>query len=395
MTQQFVGWKNNQKESRKSQKTYKVAIVHPSAGVNWSGGTENFAIEIARRLGSDFEIELLAGSPCSPFYYPAGGITRVKARQILQNPLINSAMSKFCTHPDIVIEHLTSFLPCALRLLKQPADLIFPCNDYGGLAMAAFVRRLTGTPILFKAHTGLTNGGSSLVRSLRFRPNHLVVFSQKMAEFVTDLHPNQAITIIPNGVDIGWFKSEGTYIDVGLKKPIALCVASLNRSDHKRVELAIRAIARLPEVSLLLCGDGPDHNYFQMLGEELLGIKRFVIKKFPFHQMPDVYRCADIFTLPSIDEPFGQAYIQAMACGLPVVATNDEMRRYIVADGGILCDVTDVDAYAATIAEALSRNWKMQPRQNAMRFSWDIVALCYRDLIMQMINQSQQLALKS
>jgi glycosyltransferase involved in cell wall biosynthesis len=132
-----------------------------------------------------------------------------------------------------------------------------------------------------------------------------------------------------------------------------------------------------------------------MLGEELLGTKRFAIKKFPFHQMPDVYRCADVFTLPSIDEPFGQAYVQAMACGLPVVVTDDEMRRYIVADAGILCDVTDVDIYAATIAEALSRNWKMQPRQNAMRFSWDIVALCYRDLIMQMISQSQQLGLKS
>jgi glycosyltransferase involved in cell wall biosynthesis len=379
----------------KKNQPYRVAIVHPSAGVNWSGGTENFAIEIAHRLSSDFEIEILAGAPCSPFYYPSGGITRVNARHLLQNTWINSAMSRFCTHPDIVIEHLTSFLPCASRLLKRPADLIFPCNDYGGLAMAAFVRKLTGTPILFKAHTGLTNGGRSLARSLRFHPNHLVVFSQKMAEFVTELHPNQAVTIIPNGVDIEWFKPEGSYIDVDLKKPIALCVASLNRSDHKRVELAIRAIAHLPEVSLLLCGDGPDRSDFQMLGEELLGTKRFAIKKFPFHQMPDVYRCADVFTLPSIDEPFGQAYIQAMACGLPVVVTDDEMRRYIVADAGILCDVTDVDIYAATIAEALSRNWKMQPRQSAMRFSWDIVALRYRDLIMQMISQSQQLGLKS
>ncbi|BAZ29608.1 group 1 glycosyl transferase [Cylindrospermum sp. NIES-4074] len=372
------------------QRPYRVAVVHPSAGVNWSGGTENFAIEITHRLSSDFEMELLAGAPCSPFYYPAGGVPRVKARHILQNAVINSLLGKFFTHPDIVIEHLTSFLPCASRLLKRPADLIFPCNDYGGLAMAAFVRKLTGTPILFKAHTGLTNGGRSLARSLRFRPNHLVVFSQTMAEFATGLHPNQAVTIIPNGVDIEWFKPEGSRIDVGLPKPIALCVATLNRSDHKRVELAMRAIANLPGVSLLLCGDGPDRHYFQTLGDELLGAKRFAIKTVPFDQMPDVYRSADVFTLPSIDEPFGQAYVQAMACGLPVVATDDEIRRYIVADAGILCDVTDVDVYAATIAAALSRDWKMQPQENAMRFSWDIVALHYRDLIMQMISQSQK-----
>ncbi len=56
------------------------------------------------------------------------------------------------------------------------------------------------------------------------------------------------------------------------------------------------------------------------------------------------------------DEPFGQAYIQAMACGLPTVATDDEMRRNIVGDAGILCDVTQIDTYASAIATALTRD---------------------------------------
>ncbi|NEO96237.1 MAG: glycosyltransferase family 4 protein, partial [Moorea sp. SIO3G5] len=178
--------------------------------------------------------------------------------------------------------------------------------------------------------------------------------------------------------------------DLGLNKPIVLCVASLNRNDHKRVELAIRAIAKLPYGSLLICGDGPERAYFQALGEELLGANRFAIQTFPFNQMPEVYRYGDLFTLPSIDEPFGQAYIQAMACGLPVVATDDEIRRYLVADSGILCDVTNLDAYAEAIAQALSKDWETKARQNAMRFSWDMVALSYRDLIMEMISQSRK-----
>ena len=63
------------------QYNYRIAIVHPSAGVNWSGGTENFAIEIAHRLSPYFEIELLAGAPCSPYFHPAGGIPRTQARK--------------------------------------------------------------------------------------------------------------------------------------------------------------------------------------------------------------------------------------------------------------------------------------------------------------------------
>ncbi len=371
------------------QYNYRIAIVHPSAGVNWSGGTENFAIELANRLSPYFEIELLAGAPCSPHFYPAGGIPRTQARKIISNPIVNRLLKNFATYPDIVIEHLTSFLPCAIRLLTKPADLIFPLNDYGGLAMASLVRKILGTPIMFKAHTGLIGGGKSLARSIKFNPDSLVVFSQTMAEFVHGVNPNQPTTIISNGVDIDWFKPEGDRIDPGLNNKIVLCVASLNRRDQKRVELAIRAVASLPQASLLICGDGPDRQYFQALGEELLGSHRFAIKTFPFDQMPSVYRCADIFTLPSIDEPFGQAYIQAMACGLPVVATDDEIRRDIVGDAGILCDVTQIDIYADAIAQVLNSNLQVKARENAGRFSWDAIAKSYCDLILQTIKRSK------
>lgn len=138
--------------------TYRIAIVHPSAGINWSGGTENFAIELADRLSPYFEVELLGGSPDIPHYHPSGGISRNQARELIAHPWINSFLRRFSTNPDIVIEHLTNFAPCALRLIRQPADLIFPCNSYGGLAMAGLVRKLLGTPILYKNPQWLVRG---------------------------------------------------------------------------------------------------------------------------------------------------------------------------------------------------------------------------------------------
>ena len=369
--------------------TYRIAIVHPSAGVNWSGGTEILAIDLAERLSPYFQVELLAGSPEVPHYYPAGGISRKQARELIARPWINSFLRRFATNPDIVIEHLTSFLPCALRLIRQPADLIFPLNSYGGLAMAGLVRKLLGTPILYSAHNGLLGEGKILTRDLKFKPDRLVVLSQTMERFVNQTCPQQPVSVIPNGVDVEKFNPLGEKIDLGLPKPIVLCVASLSRKGHKRVDLAIQAVARLSKGSLFICGDGADREYYQAMGESLLGSDRFKIQTFPFDRMPAVYRSADMFTLPSIDEPFGLCYVEAMASGLTVVAPDDEMRRTIVGDAGILCDVTDIGCYASAIERGLLEDRYFIAIENAKRFSLEKMSQQYRDLILKTIQQSK------
>ncbi|MGH8000708.1 MAG: glycosyltransferase, partial [Brasilonema sp.] len=345
MTQQTISSTNHTQFSKRGEGPYRVVLIHPSTGVNWSGGAEIVAIELTRRLSSYFEVELLSGAPCGSFSHPIPCIPRSHAYHAVRHPLVAPILGKLST-PEIVVEHLTSFFPCLLHLLRHPADLIFPHNDYGGLAMAACVRALTGTPILFTEHNSLYADGKCLQRNLRFRPDHLVVLNEATASFAHHLKPTQPISVISNGVNLERFTPEGTAINLDLPKPIALCVTSLSRKNHKRVELAIQAVARLPHVSLFICGDGPDREYFQALGDELLGSQRFAIRTFPHDQMPEVYRTADVFTLPSINEPFGLVYLEAMASGLPVVATDDEMRRYLVGDSGILCDVTKPDIYA-------------------------------------------------
>lgn len=389
MTTKTIRSTNNTQLSAKGERPSRIVLVHPSTGVNWSGGAEIVAIELTRRLSSYFEVELLSGADCGSFSRPIPCIPRSYAYDAVRHPLIAQLVGKIST-PEIVVEHLTSFFPCLLHLLRYPADLIFPHNDYGGLAMAACVRALTGTPILFTEHNSLNADGKCLQRNLRFRPDHLVVLDEATATFAHNLKPTQRVSVIPNGVNLEEFTPEGTAIDLGLPKPIALCVASLSRKNHKRVELAIQAVARLSHVSLFICGDGPDRAYFQALGDELLGSHRFAIRTFPHDQMPEVYRSADVFTLPSINEPFGLVYLEAMACGLPVVATDDSIRRYLVGDSGILCDVTNLDSYTTAIKDALCGDWSERARQNAARFSWDAIALRYRDVILETILQSKK-----
>jgi glycosyltransferase involved in cell wall biosynthesis len=97
--------------------------------------------------------------------------------------------------------------------------------------------------------------------------------------------------------------------------------------------------------------------------------------------MPQVYRCADVFTLVSkTTESFGNVFVEAMASGLPVIATNDPIRKEIVGDAGVLIDPTNTDEYVKALETALKTNWSDKPRIQAEKFSWDEIAKKYEEL---------------
>ena len=370
---------------------HKVVLIHPSAGVNWRGNSENFAIELARYLDNYFEVELLSGADCGSFSHPIKSVTRNDVINWKYYPLLDRLLHRWFGKPEIAIEHLTSFLPCINYLLNHPADLIFPHNGYGGLFVANCIRAIRGTPILFTEHSSLSKQSEDLRHNLTLKPDCLIVPNPAVARYVQHFAPQQLFKMIPYGINPKEFSPAGNSMITGLPKPKILCVAPLTRYGNSRIELAIKAVARLPEASLLVCGDGSDRDYFQELGDRLIGADRFQIKTFAYAQMPQVYRSADVFTLPSLEAFRGLAYIEAMACGLPVVATDDSVRRYLIGNAGITCNVTDIDIYAESLQTALDRHWlKHQPYNNASRFSWQKVALLYYKTIMQTINKSDR-----
>jgi len=133
-----------------------------------------------------------------------------------------------------------------------------------------------------------------------------------------------------------------------------------------------------------LC-DGPDVQFFADLCEEKLGKGRFKIVKVDFADIPKVYRSADVFTLPSVDEPFGRVYLEAMASGLPVVATDDAMRRVLIGHAGLVCDVTNPNEYATALVSALEKEWNNAPIEQSLDFSWETVAQRYAEVIESLI----------
>ena len=371
------------------RRPYRVTVIHPSAGINRSGGAEIMAIEMSRQLGKFFDVELLSGGGCDVKEHRISSIDRSKAYRFVRSSLIGQFLQRWMKHPEIVIEHLSSAIPCLWHLLRHPPDVIYPHNDYGGLAVAKVAQWLTGARIIYTEHNGMIASGNCLRRNLFFQPDRLVVFDQRTADFVKQVRSVQAVNVINNGVDLDRFTPVGDRIDLGLPGPVILCVASLNRSNHKRVELTLEALARVPKASLLLCGDGPDRAYYQSLGMTLLGADRFRIATFTHDEMPLVYRSADLFTLASVNEPFALSYLESLASGLPIVTTHDEIRQYIVGEGGKVCDVTDAATYAKTLQDVLSDpSRRILARETAQRFNWSTIAQKYRDVILETLGVS-------
>ncbi len=108
-------------------------------------------------------------------------------------------------------------------------------------------------------------------------------------------------------------------------------------------------------------------------------------------RLPEHYRRADVVVNPSLSESFGMSLIEAMACGLPVVATAvGGMREVVVGGGtGLLCQAAKPDELAAAILRLLEDRPLAAAMGTAGRrraeelYSWDCVAgqtlECYRE----------------
>jgi glycosyltransferase involved in cell wall biosynthesis len=103
----------------------------------------------------------------------------------------------------------------------------------------------------------------------------------------------------------------------------------------------------------------------------------------PWEDIPVLYRTADVFCLPSIAEPFGGVFVEAMGANTPVVAHRDMDREWIMGErGGILTDVKSPQKLSRALTQAYETDWKDGPRSQAMKmFDWEVIAEKYAEII--------------
>jgi glycosyltransferase involved in cell wall biosynthesis len=211
--------------------------------------------------------------------------------------------------------------------------------------------------------------------------------------------PADRIAVIPPGIDTQVFTpatdKKATRRALGLPEETAI-VFSLGRLDERKgFDLFLEAAGHVaerddlpPMLFVLSAGDGSTQEAAErekleriVKAHSLTEVLRW-LPVLPEKDIPRYYGAADVFVLPSRYEPFGIVMLEAMACEIPVVATNSGGPATVIEPGvtGLLVDPTDTEALADALATLIRdpdkrRKYGRHGRETVEEnYSWEIIA---------------------
>jgi len=224
--------------------------------------------------------------------------------------------------------------------------------------------------------------GGAVERAALRRADAVVALVPRTADLLRlDGVPNDRVHVLPSGFDPDIFRGGTVDAFPEVPRPRIGYVGRL--CAQKRPDLLVEAFGRLrSEGHLVVVGDGP------MRGDVLAAVRsspahdRITVTGFvPHVEVPQVLASLDLLVLPSAYEEMGSVLVEAMASGLPVVASRVGGIPAVVADGetGLLVPPGDVDALAAALDELLAdpdRRLRMgaAARERADHYSWPDLA---------------------
>ena len=342
------------------------------------------------RLCSVFEPREL--SPAWVAYDPIGGmqnhvaeLTRCLDRLGVAQLVVTSRLAgpadsvRFGAHGQVIRTGLRvpvlrqGWAPLAVRqvLGGGPVDLVHVhCGeDLAVLPLARLAARRHGSPLVATVHLSVRHGlrpvtprgvllraaGSAVERWLLPGADAVIALTPSTArQLRADGIPAGRVHVIPPGYDPALFAEAAADPFPGLPRPR---VAYLGRlAPQKDVGTLLEAFAYLPSgTRLLLVGDGPDRAALQRRAQRF-GSRVHFAGFVPHAAVPAVLQHVDLLVLPSLYEDLSSALIEAMAAGVPVVATRVGGTADLVHDGvnGLLVAPRDPVALAAAISQVLA-----------------------------------------
>ena len=234
-------------------------------------------------------------------------------------------------------------IPFIYRQIIKQID-IFRVTQMTGTIPAIIIKFLYGKPFIFtygydyKAFSKLEGQNirlflTSILEYISFYfAKAVIVTNQSMQNYLSNKYPKSKLIYLPNGVDVTQFKPLNAHKSLFTNRPASLTekqssitilyVGRLER--QKNIYSLIKALSlwrKRYKIRLIMIGDGSLKNGI------LKAVKKFKLSytiksHIPFDQMPVIYQNADIFILPSLLEGQPKALLEAMACGLPCIATD-------------------------------------------------------------------------
>ncbi len=235
------------------------------------------------------------------------------------------------------------------KILKKGS--IFKTNQLDGAWTAIIAGWLYGKPVVVRAgylwaenfskqyHQGMKNKFIRWLQQFAFkRAQTIILTTEAMKRHIIQHYrtPSEKITVIPNYVNTDLFRpmpeiqpERGRICYVGRLRPI------------KNLDTLIKAIAKIPDASLVLIGTGEQGETLKALAQNR-GVKAKFTGALPNSTLPKEINRSQIFILPSLSEGHPKALIEAMACGAAVIGTDVNGINNIIhhEQTGLLCPPT-------------------------------------------------------
>lgn len=232
-----------------------------------------------------------------------------------------------------------------------------------------------------------------LIRETWRRAECVVAKCDAEAMMIHAVAPGVKVTMVPNGVDIRAFDSAARSHEGAVR---FLCVGRLiERKGQRYIIEALAALTRAGvQATLELVGSGDERPRLEALTESL-GLRdrvRFA-GYVPRDAIAQRYAAADVFVLPSYNEGMSVATLEAMAAGLPIIATRTGGLAELVEDGvnGLTFAWGDTAALTRHLTllagdRALRHRMGAASRSRAVAFSWDRMAAQYIELFESLVS---------
>ncbi len=248
-----------------------------------------------------------------------------------------------------------------------------------GVAAVALGRRY-GVPVSIKArghdvhHWGRARATAAQVRAAGLAADGLLAVGGAMRDDMVALGmPGARIRVHHTGVDQARFvplDRATTKAALGVAGPLVVSVGALiPRKGH---DIVVDAVARLPRTTLAILGEGPERSRLErQIAALSLGDRVRLLGAVPHADVPRWLAAADAMALASSSEGLANAWVEALACGTPVVIPDAGSAREVVAsrDAGRVVE-RSVEAFAAGLAEVLADPPSPQAtRATAARFT--------------------------
>jgi glycosyltransferase involved in cell wall biosynthesis len=316
-----------------------------------------------------------------------------------EDPQLDFNFPCFTTHPrssttfyELTDAQMQAYVQAWQRAMAQAvADFRPDIIHANHVWVAAYVAHQTGLPYVITCHgtdlMGLRKGPRyrEMALTAAARTQGVIAISRQVAVDAADAYglPAEKLHLIWNGFDAQQFrvwphatKAEvlATYGLTGADKPLISFVGKF--THFKGIDVLLKAAViyerALPGVQTLLAGDGELWDDMHALRQELQlrGVH------FLGHQSQQdvalLHNVADVSVVPSRVEPFGLVAIEALACGTPVVATDEGgLPDFINEDVGALVPVDDGESLASAIIAEIQNGTKVSKGVRASQYALD------------------------